>query len=398
MKLPKPSFFNKCLLILMSLTLSSQATTAYGKTFFANNVPSLKNAIKQAKNNGGGKDLIRFAGNATYNDGGTIIVNTPVTIDGINRGKTRIKNGDNKGIVFDITSSNVTLQNIGILANNGNGTRGVRLVGPVANVVIKNCALIKNQIGISAFGSVPVNLTVNGNNFNGNNTALWTFRDTGKAGGNPLWGGKYVIAGNYVSGPAGFIIDNGNDGNEWNAKTKTATFKAPGFKGSSKSPSVTNYANGSAMINNTLVNMTSIALGLAKCNNFDIVGNKVTMKSGGGYGGCIQMEHRTKSCVVKNNTLNTAAGKSGIYLIAFSDHGAKHVYKNGTRNIVVENNVFTGGGTAFTGFAFGGLVARKNNFSKNKRFTVFNVLGGRNSFSQNFGNIGAPGGKIPAGK
>ncbi len=395
MKSPLSSFI-KWLVAVAILPFLSLTTTADAATFNAKNVAELRARINQARNNGAGSvDLIRFTGVGTFNDGGPITINTPVIIQGVNRSKSKIKNQDNKGFIFNIVSNNVTVRNLSLLANKGGGTVGIKL-GAVTNTKIQNNTFYKCTTGIISFGVVPVNLTVTGNNFLQNTTSLWTLRDSGRAGSsNPLWGGKYDIRGNFVNGPGGFILDNGNDGTEWvNQKPVHA---ATNYKGSRLSPMVTNYANGSTVSNNKMVNIVLFGIGLAKCGNVDIKNNNISMKGNTGYGGCIQLEHRTKNCVVSGNTLNAGAGKSGIFLIAFSDHGAKHVYKNGTRNITVTDNIFTGPGTAFTGFGFAGAKAFKNDFRKNKRFRTYSISGGKNSFSQNYGNLGAPGGKIPVG-
>lgn len=181
MKIPTLPF-TKWLIPVASLALFSLMTTVQAATFYAKNAPELRNRIQQAKNNGAAsKDLIKFTGNGTFIDGGQIVINTPCVIQGLDRKKSKIKNGDNKGDIFLIVSSNVTIRNLSLLANNGEGTRGIKL-GAVANIVIQANTFYENQVGIVSFGPVPVNVKVLSSNFLQNKTAMWTFRDSGKSG------------------------------------------------------------------------------------------------------------------------------------------------------------------------------------------------------------------------
>ena len=385
--------------LAVPLTSAIAPTRAEAFTRTVRTVSALRNAIRDARNNGPSRDTINVRFSSTPNDGGEILVNTSVVISGNTFATTQIRNADNRGTIMRITADNVLVRNMTFRATRIDGFSHCIALGPdVRNLTIVRCRFVRHASAIDMGGGAPPRgVRIDGNQFIGNDNAIWFRRDTGRisGGADPLVGGRYLIRNNTVDGAGGFVFDNGNDGNEF--VSGSVTFAAPGFVGSSLSPSVTEYADGSVISGNTMTGIQAFGVALAKCRNIDILNNNISMATASRFGGAIQLEHRTRDILIEDNTLNTVAGKQGLHLVTFTDHGSPRSFANGVRRVQVLRNTFTGGGDGllFGGFADVQMIGNTFRNATNNNFRIANAPGGTSRFSANRDNTGAPGGRIP---
>lgn len=383
--------------IAHAATVAPPEAQAFTRT--VRTVAALRTAIRDARNNGPGRDTINVRFDSTQNDNSEILVDTSVLISGVNFSETQIRNRDNRGSIMRITGDNVTIRNMTFRATRVDGfSHCIALGQDVRNLVIVRCRFVRHASAIDMGGGAPPrNVRIENNSFIGNTNAVWFRRDTGRTsnGANPLLGGLYQIRNNTVSGAGGFVLDNGNDGNGF--RNGNVTFAGDGFVGSNLSPRATTYSGGSVISGNTMTGIQAFGIALAKCNNIDVLNNTISMATATRFGGAIQLEHRTRNVRIEGNRLNTVQGKQGLHLVTFTDHGASRAFRNGVRRIQVVRNTFTGGGD---GLLFGGfdevqMIGNTFRGNTNNNFRVFNAPGGQSRFSVNRNNTGAPGGRIP---
>lgn len=373
-------------------------------TFNVRNATQLRNAIRNAANNGTGGDRINIRASFTT---GNVSITSPVVINGRNQTLT------NNGIaLFFVRSNRVRINSLRIRNSGPSGnTSGIWIKAP-NGTTIADCDIRGVGNGIFALGHVPKNCVIVRNTFrNIGILAIGFHRDSGTHASispadvpdnNPFSGGSLRIEDNNISGcEIGVSIDHGNDGREFSGGR--VRFNAPTYQGSRRSRELTSYTAGqAAIVNNVIAEARLFGIALAKTNQMYIANNTVSLANTdqfSNFGAAIHLEHRTQGVTVRNNNLTVARNNHrGINLTSFSDHGSTARFNERVRSIRIEDNTVSGSaGASVGGGAYSGVEILDNDFrARRSFFTTERVPGGTSSFSINRNNRGAPGRVVPS--
>ncbi|WP_354625404.1 hypothetical protein [Psychromonas sp. MME2] len=382
--------------------------SVFAENFSAYNAAQLSEHLQAAVDNGDSKDTITIFGTITTSQ--QFDIQSPVTIQGAPGFRvSRIVRTSTDAFqpLFNIQSSNVTIQNLlmfdrngqnentQVAADAGNDHSNARLINipyedayqQISNITITNNTFENTPVGVASSGLIPRNLTITNNDFNKVNRSVELLRDVGRvhhvldvsADNVVLNGGTINISNNRVTGNRirlGFSVDAGNDG----IYVPPSFENIPFFDASARAlfsdrPVV--FTNSSTINANSIAGANEFGIALATVANITVAGNWVATAEDdiwsddasieNNFTAGINVEHNSENIVVDANTIvvgTTGGFATGINVLGFQDHEAPLNHAQASRNISLVRNTFEGTGqNTILAFGYENLLVQDNDAS-----------------------------------